>query len=192
MALNVTECVDKRLCGTWRFPNMETYKLVKKLSKYTSLHYIVCWSPSTSIWIYSHHIPHFNIVLQLPVLRTIFTCNSWVMPLVAAVAMLQSTKWCVQHCCISGDCALDGKDVFYLNFYLVAPCWGIYMAIICCHRHGVGDDKEKKWEVLRNGWLAWSQNRICNGKLLSSTHTNPTAHSCSLQGLSMIMRFAVS
>jgi len=65
-----------------------------------AVYYMVSWPLFTLIWIYTHSIACCFEVLQFPVLGTIFKCASWVILLVATLAALWWTNWCLHSWCM--------------------------------------------------------------------------------------------
>jgi len=115
-----------------------------------AVHYIVSWQLTTWVWSYSHTLACCFLILQVAVLCTTFQCSSWVILLVAVLAALRWTNWCL-HCCsgsVGGE--LDEVSVVWLDWDPLPPGWGVCGAMTCCCGKGEDDDNEKKWEVLRN------------------------------------------
>jgi len=135
-----------------------------------AVHYSINWRRSTVIWTYSHPIVCCFLFVLLPVLQTIFKCASWVMFLVATLAASQWTAWCLGCCCVPSSEALNEAPVVSLDSNPLLPVWGVCVVMTCLCGKGEEDDTQKKWEVLRNIYLASSQNRLTDRQLGRSTH----------------------
>jgi len=121
------------------------------------------WPSLTVIWIYSHPIEYCFLFLLLPaVIRTILKCASWVILLVAAMAALWWTYWCLHPCCLPETDGLGVMPGDLPGLVPFSPAWGVLVAMICWYRIGEQDDNEKMWEVLRNIYFATNQNGISN------------------------------
>jgi len=114
-----------------------------------AVRYTIKWWPFTSIWIYLHPTACYCLLMLLPVLRTILKCASWVLFLVAALAALQWTDWCLCSCCGPMYDVFDGAPVNQLELDPLGPGWGGFALMICWFGSGEEDDNEKEWEVLR-------------------------------------------
>jgi len=132
---------------------------------------MVNWEPFTSIWIYSHLTTSCFLFLLLTVICTMFKCASWVICLVAALAALRWTNWCLHSCCVKISDVFDVAPTNQLDFDLLSPGWGGCVSMMCWCGIREGDDNEKKWEVLRTIWSASCQKWIC-----SSEHVRYTQH----------------
>jgi len=120
--------------------------------------YTINWRPFTSIWIYSHPTACCFIFLLLLILWRIFQCASWVILLLAALAVLRWTDSCLRSCCVPISNVFDVAPVNCLDSDLLSPGWGGCVTLIWWSGIGEEDDNKKKWEVLRTIQLASCQN----------------------------------
>jgi len=76
----------------------------------------------------------------------------------------------VSHCCcVPATDALDEAPIDLLDSDPLSPGRDFCVAMSCLCGIGEEDDNKKKWEVLRNMYLASSQNVISNSQLVGST-----------------------
>jgi len=93
--------------------------------------FIISWQLSTSIGLYSHPIACCFLFLQLPILRTILNCVSWVIFLVAGCAELRWTKWCLLLRSRYGLSIYTSKYT-RIHKYLVTLCRSSYRNPFMC------------------------------------------------------------
>jgi hypothetical protein len=122
---------------------------------------MVSWPSFSLLWIYSPPIACYFWFLLLPVLQTISKCVSWVIFLVAALAALWWTNWCLRSFCVPESNILGVTPVDPPGSVLFSPGWGVCIAMISWCGIGEKDDHEKKWEALRNIYFTTSPNGIC-------------------------------
>jgi hypothetical protein len=101
-----------------------------------AVHFIVCWLPSTSKGRYSHPIACCFLILLRPVSCTFFHCTSWAIFLVAAIAGLWWTNWCLDCCCVAARGASIEAPVVQLDLESVTPGWGVCRAMTCSYGNG--------------------------------------------------------
>ena len=144
------------------FPFWEELNWSRSSLRIPAVYYTVSWPSFSLIWIHSHPIACCFLVLLLRVLQTIFKCASWVIFLVAALAVLRWTNCCLRSCCVPESDILGATPVDPPGSVLFSPGWGVCVAMICLCRIGEEDDNKKKWKVLRNIYFTTSQNEISN------------------------------
>jgi hypothetical protein len=64
---------------------------------------------------------------------------------------------------------LDGLHIEGLDSHHLSPGWAFCITLMFSSGLGEEDDNENKWEVLRNIWMASSQNGISNNQFTHST-----------------------
>jgi len=109
----------------------------------------VTWQPFTTVWIYSHPPACCFIFVLLPVLRTIFKCPWWVIFLVAGLAVLRWSHWCLHSCCVLICDVFDKAPSNQLDLDLLWPGWGCCVSMIWWCGMEEEDDNEKKWEIVK-------------------------------------------
>jgi len=114
-----------------------------------TVHYTVSWWLFTSIWIYPHPTACCLLFWLLPVLRTIFKCASWVICLVATLAVSRWTNWCLHSCCVRVIAVFDVAPANRLDIDPLSLGWGGCVSVIWWCGIGEEDDNEKPWEALR-------------------------------------------
>jgi len=160
--VDFADCVDRCLGRPRMFSVTGRDELVTGCLWIPAVYYMVSWSSFTLIWIYPHPVASCFLFLLHLVLWTIFQCASWVIFLVATLARLWWTNWCLHSCCVPESDVLGIMPVDPPGSVPFSPGWGIWVAISCWCRIGEEDDNKKKWEVLRNIYFATSQNEISN------------------------------
>jgi len=144
---------------------------------------MVSWQLFTMIWIHSHAVTCWFLILLLPVLWTIFECACWVISLVAALAASRWTNWSLCSCWVSMSDTMDEAPIDRLDSDPLFPGWVFCVAMIWWCGRGEEDDHEKKWEVLRNLLSASCQNEINSSQLVHYTqdgfllHMDPSCRS---------------
>jgi len=114
-----------------------------------AVRYTVNWPPFAPIWIYPHPTACYFLFFQLPVLRTIFKCASWVICLVAALAVSQWTNLCLHSCCVPRMSVFVVVPANWPVFDPLPPGGGGCVSMMCWWGIGEDDDNERKWEALR-------------------------------------------
>jgi len=114
-----------------------------------SVGYKVNWPPFASIRIYSHPTACCFLFLLLPVLRTIITCASWVICLVATLAASRWTKLCQRSCFVPRFSVFDVAPANLPEFDPLSPGRGGCVSTMCWCGIEVEDDNERKWEAQR-------------------------------------------
>ena len=127
--------------------------------------YVVRQRPFTWLWLYSHPAACCFLFLLLPVLRTVIKCASWVICVVAALAVLRWTNCWLHSCCVPIIAVFDLAPANRLGIDPLSPGWGGCVSMICWCGIGEKDDNEKKWEALRTIYSASCQNRISSSQL---------------------------
>jgi len=121
------------------------------------------------IQIHLHSMAYCFLFLQLPDIRMVFNCASRVVLMVAGFAGWRCTKLCLCCCCVTASDELAKVPVVRLDSSTLAPGQCAWGTMTCCCGQGEADDNEKKWEVLRNIYLASSQNGMSGSQLAHST-----------------------
>jgi len=93
--------------------------------------YTVNWPPIASIWIHSHPTACCFVFFLLPVLWTIYKCASWVICLVAALAVLRWTNLCLRSCCVPRISVLDVAPTNLPVFDPLSPGGGVCVSVMC-------------------------------------------------------------
>jgi len=103
-----------------------------------TVHYTVHSQQFPSIWIYFHATACYLSFLLVPVLQMIFKCASSVIILVAALAALQCTNWCLHSRWVPMSAGYDFAPVNQLDFNQLSPGWSGFVSMIC--QCGVGEE----------------------------------------------------
>ena len=111
--------------------------------------YIVNWWPLPAIWIYSHPTASCLSLWLLPDLQTICQGASWVIWLVAGLAVSRWTNWCLHSYGVAGSDVFDVATANRLDLDLLWPGWDGCVSRICWCGIGEVGDNEKQWEFLR-------------------------------------------
>jgi len=131
------------------FPLRATIDLSRSSLRTPPLRVTVNWWPFITICIYLHLNACCFLFLLLPVSQTICNCASWVLFLVAALAVSRWTIWCPHCCFVPMSNVFDIVPANRLDFApLPHDCGGCVAMVWRCGT-GEADDNEKKWEVLR-------------------------------------------
>jgi len=115
----------------------------------------------------SHYIQLF--ILAASSLMDDFKCAFWVIFLVAALAALLRTIWCLGSCCVHMSDILDVAHANWLDFDPLSPGCGGCVCIIWWCAIGEEVDNETKWEFLRTIQLASCQNAISSSEDIAYT-----------------------
>jgi len=98
------------------------------------------------------------------VLRTIVQCVSWVIYLVAALAVSWCTNVCLRCCCVPRIYVFDVAPANLPVFGALSPGGGGCVSMMCWFGIAVEDDNERKWEALRTIESASCQNGISSSQ----------------------------
>jgi len=156
------------------------------------VHYTVSWQLSTMIWIYKNQIAGCFISLVPLVLWTMFKCASWVILLVAALAVSQWTNWSLQSWYLPMSDIYDKVPIDQLDSDPLLTGWGVCVAMIWWCGIGEEDDNKKKWEVLRNIWSASCQNGLNRSQPVHYTQDESYWAWMKVAGVSTVPQFAMS
>ena len=143
-----------------------------------AVHYIVSWPPSTLKWSYWHLIACCFFFLLRPALSTVLKYASWVIFLVAAIAVLRSTTQSLGCCCVSPGGSLVEVSVVQLDSDPIAPGWCVSGGMTCCC------GKVRKMIMKRSGksWRLYSYLEIKMEWVTANLHLqfklNPAAYRC--------------
>ena len=96
-------------------------------------------------------------------------CASWIIYLVAALAVSRWTSWCLQSCSVPMSDVFDLVSANRLDFNRLSPGWSGCVSMICWCGIEKEDDNKKKWEFLKTILLALCQNGISCGQDVSNT-----------------------
>jgi len=125
-----------------------------------AVYFMVNWQPFTMVWIKTHLTACCLVFLLLPVLHTIFKFASSVIYLVAALAALRWTTWCLGSCYVPIADVFDKAPANRLDFDPIGPGWGSCVSMIYSCGIVKEDHIKKKLEVLKIIWFASCQNGI--------------------------------
>jgi len=114
-----------------------------------AVRYSVNWPPIASIRIHSHPTACCFLFFLLPVLRMILKCASWVICLVAALAVSRWTNLCLRSCCVPRISVFDVVPTNRPVFNPLSPGGGDCVSTMCWCGIGEEDDNERKLEALR-------------------------------------------
>jgi hypothetical protein len=81
--------------------------------------YTVQWRPLTTVWIHWHPSAKYFLFVLLQILRTIIQFTSWVIHLVAVLAALQWSNWCLRSRCVPIRDVFDKPSANWLEVDLV-------------------------------------------------------------------------
>jgi len=177
------------------FPVLPAINWLHSSQRSPAEHDIVSWLPSTSIWSCSHLIGWGLLFLLLAVLSAVLKCESRVVCSVAAITVTRETHWCLHYCWITAGGALGKAPVVWPDSDPISPGWGVYGAMTCCcgkmrkMRKMITKRSGKSWGICRylQVIMEWV---TANLHILFKMH--PAAYSCRLQGIPMVLQFAVS
>jgi len=135
--LTTSWCLIPQTAGTNALVNHGRYPLRAAMNwsrsslRTPAAYYIISRQLSTSIRLYLHPIMYYFLFLLLPVLWTIFNRLSRVIIPVAAFAVSQWPKWCLQFRWVIAGGILDEVPVVLLDSVPISPCRGVCRAMIC-------------------------------------------------------------
>lgn len=133
-----------------------------------AVHWTVIWLPFTTVWLNSHPIAcSFQCLLHL-VLRTIFKWASYIICLVAVLAVSWLTTWNLCSCC-SPLCDVSDEIPIDQLIYPISPGWSVCVSMFWWCAIGEADDNQKKWEILRNMSLPSSHDARRQSQVVCST-----------------------
>jgi len=96
------------------------------------------------VWIYLHPTASCFLFVLLPVFQMIFKSASWVIFLLAALAALRCTNWCLHCCCVLISNVCDEAPAHRLDLDLLGRGCGGSESMICWCGIGEEDDNEMK------------------------------------------------